>query len=202
MKDLGAMHYCLGRFEVKRDRKNRKIWISQKKYIENIFNEFGMETCKAVKTPFQVGVKLSIEMCPKAHEKKKYTTRLTYVILVGSLMCAMVCTRPNITHLVGVVSIFMFDLGKEHWMVVKRIFRYLQGTKDLNICKAIRTMPYITRVVEMTFFVFMDFFMHIGDQYVDKGKPISAYIFTLFGGELRWMSTRRSIIAIFSLQVE
>ena len=43
----------------------------------------------------------------------------------------MVCTRPDIVHAVGVVSRFLKNPGKEHWEVVKWIFKYLRGTSKL-----------------------------------------------------------------------
>ena len=49
-------------------------------------------------------------------------------------MYAMVCTRPDITHAVGVLSNFMSNPGKEHWTAVKRVFRYLRGTSDYGLC--------------------------------------------------------------------
>ena len=45
-------------------------------------------------------------------------------------MYAMVCTRPDIAHVVGVVSRYMNNLGKEHWMAMKWILRYLRGTTN------------------------------------------------------------------------
>ena len=42
-----------------------------------------------------------------------------YVSEVGSLMYSMVCIRPDIAHVVGVLSRFMSKLGKEHWTTVK-----------------------------------------------------------------------------------
>ena len=45
----------------------------------------------------------------------------------------MVCTRPKLIHTVSVVSRFMGESGKEHWQVVKRIFRYLRGTSDVGL---------------------------------------------------------------------
>jgi hypothetical protein len=45
-----------------------------------------------------------------------------------------VCTRPDIAHAVGVVSRFLSNLGKEHWAVVKWIFRYLKGTLKVCLC--------------------------------------------------------------------
>jgi hypothetical protein len=60
--------------------------------------------------------------------------RVPYASVVGSLMYEMVCTRPDIAHEAGVLSRYMLTPGKEHWTVVKRIFKYLCGTKDYAIC--------------------------------------------------------------------
>jgi hypothetical protein len=54
-------------------------------------------------------------------------SRVPYSLAVGSLMYAMVCTRPTIAHVVGVVSRYMNNPGKEHWEAVKWILRYLRG---------------------------------------------------------------------------
>ena len=43
-------------------------------------------------------------------------------------MYEMVCTTPDIAHAVGFLRRYMSKLGKEHWIVVKRVFRYLRGT--------------------------------------------------------------------------
>jgi hypothetical protein len=56
-----------------------------------------------------------------------------YAPVVGSFMYAMVATRPNIAHAVGVISRFMYNPGRLHWNEVKHIFRYLVGTQDHDI---------------------------------------------------------------------
>ena len=48
-----------------------------------------------------------------------------YASAVCSLMYAMVFTRPEIAHAVGVVSRYMANPGKEHWEVVKWLLRYI-----------------------------------------------------------------------------
>ncbi|GKE75072.1 retrovirus-related pol polyprotein from transposon TNT 1-94, partial [Tanacetum coccineum] len=62
---------------------------------------------------------------------------------VGSVMYDMVCTMPNIAHVVGVVSRFMSSPGKEHWKAVKWLLRYLKGTLKATLC----TMPNIAHIV-------------------------------------------------------
>ena len=61
-------------------------------------------------------------------------SRVPYALEVGSLMYAMVCTRPDIAHAVGVVSRFLSNPAKEHWESVKWILRYLKGTLGMCLC--------------------------------------------------------------------
>jgi hypothetical protein len=56
-----------------------------------------------------------------------------YASSIGSIMYVMVCTRPDISHVVGVLSKCMLTPGKEHWTTFKRVFRYFCGTKDYFI---------------------------------------------------------------------
>jgi len=84
-----------------------------------------MQDSKQVKVSISVGVKLSAEQCPKTQEEEEDMSCVPYASVVGSLMYAMVCTRPNIAHAVGILSMFMSKPGKEHWTTVKRVFRYL-----------------------------------------------------------------------------
>ena len=66
-----------------------------------------------MKVPIHVGVKLSIEQCPKAHEEEEDMSRVPYASVVSSQMYSMVCTRPYIAHSVGVLRKFMSKPGKE-----------------------------------------------------------------------------------------
>ena len=53
-----------------------------------------------------------------------------YASAVGSLMYAMLCTRPHIYYIVGVMSRFQSNLGPDHWIVVKHILKYLRRTRE------------------------------------------------------------------------
>jgi hypothetical protein len=59
--------------------------------------------------------------------------RVPYASLVGSLIFAMVCTRPDIAYSVGVLSRFMANPGKAHWEAAKWVLRYLRGTSGYSI---------------------------------------------------------------------
>ena len=85
MKDLGASNFILG-MEIKRDKKNRKLWLNQRKYVETILQRFNMQGCKPVKVPIPVGAKLSADQCPKTHEEEEDMSRVPYASAVGSCM--------------------------------------------------------------------------------------------------------------------
>jgi hypothetical protein len=65
-----------------------------------------------VRVPIPIGVNLFADQCPKTH--KEDMSHVTYASAVGSLTYAMVCTSPNIAHVVRVLSRYMSKLGKEH----------------------------------------------------------------------------------------
>ena len=57
-------------------------------------------------------------------------SNVPYSSAVGSLTYAIVCTRPDLSHAVSVVSRYMHNPGKDHWEAVKWILRYVKGTVD------------------------------------------------------------------------
>lgn len=58
---------------------------------------------------------------------------ILYSSVVGSLMYVMVCTRPDIVHVVGMVSRYLSNPGKDRWEVVKWVMRYLCGLLNLKL---------------------------------------------------------------------
>jgi hypothetical protein len=68
MKDLGAAKKILG-MRITRDRKNRKLTLSQGEYIEKVSERFRMHNEKPISTPLASHFKLTKEMCPKTREE-------------------------------------------------------------------------------------------------------------------------------------
>jgi len=73
-----------------------------------------MKDSKPVKVPIPVGGELFVEQCPKTQEEEEDMSHVPYASAVGSLMYVMVCSRPEIAHVVGVLSRFMSKPRKEH----------------------------------------------------------------------------------------
>ena len=119
MKDLGEAKKILG-LEIHRDRVQGKICLSQKQYLKKILYRFGMDAkTKPVSTPLASHFKLSAAMSPSPNDERQYMAQIPYQSAIGSLMYAMVCTRPDISQAVSIVSRYMHDPGKGHWQAVK-----------------------------------------------------------------------------------
>ena len=67
---------------------------------------------------------------PQNDLEKKEMQKIPYASVIGSLMYAQVCTRPDITFIVGVLGRYLSNPGLQHWTAAKRVLRYLKKTKD------------------------------------------------------------------------
>ena len=111
MKDLGVAKQILG-MRIIRDKANGTLKLSQLEYVKKVLRRFNMNEAKLVSTPLGSHFKLSKEQLPKTKEERDHMSKVPYASAIGSLIYAMVCTRPNIAHAVGVVSRFMSRPGK------------------------------------------------------------------------------------------
>ncbi|CAA7014582.1 unnamed protein product [Microthlaspi erraticum] len=79
----------------------------------------------------QKGDKLELKQCPQNEMEHKEMQNYPYASsLVGSLMYAQVCTRPDISHAVGMLGRFQSNPGTAHWKAAKKVLRYLKGTRN------------------------------------------------------------------------
>ena len=113
MKDLGAAKKILG-VQLKRDRKNGILSLTQHKYIRKVLEKFNMDKCKPVQTPLPSHFRLSCQQCPNSDTEKAEMEKFPYSSAVRCLMYAMVLTRPDMSHAVSVVSRYMANPGKDH----------------------------------------------------------------------------------------
>jgi hypothetical protein len=111
-----------------------------------------MHGSKSVKVTIPIGVNLFADQCPKTQEEEEGMSHVLYARAVGNLMYAMVYTRPDIAHAVGVFSRYMSKPRKEHWTTVKKVFKYLRGTTNYGLCYQGRLG--LDRVVEIHAFFY------------------------------------------------
>lgn len=111
MKDLGATKKILG-MEISIDRSSRKVYLSQKGYIDKVLRRFNMHNSKPVSTSLAAHFKLSSFLCPKSDADIEYMSRVPYSSAVGSLMYDVVCSRPDLSYALSVVSRYMANPRK------------------------------------------------------------------------------------------
>ena len=130
MNDLGAASRILG-MDIIRNRKKGTLKLTQSRYIGQILKTFGMEHCKSVVTPSNSQFKLKSLTYKEWLVESNNMHKIPYARAVGSLMYAMVGSRPDLAFDVGLVSRFMSKPSREHREAVKWVMRYIQGAKDV-----------------------------------------------------------------------
>ncbi|RVX14623.1 Retrovirus-related Pol polyprotein from transposon TNT 1-94 [Vitis vinifera] len=159
-------------------------------YVKKVLNRFNMNEAKPVSTPLGSHFKLSKEQSLKTEEEKDHMSKVPYASTIGSLMYAMVCTRPDIAHAVGVVSKFMSRPGKQHWEAVKWILRYLKGSLDTCLC-------FTGASLKLQGYVDADFASDI-----DSRKSTIGFVFTLCGTTISWTSNLQKIVTLSTIEAE
>ena len=191
MKDLGAAKKILG-MEIQRDRKAGLLYVSQQKYIEKVLQSFQMDNSKPVSTPLAAHFKLDASSLPSTDEEKVYMSTVPYSSVVGSLMYAMICTRPDLAHAVSVVSRFMSNLGKAHQEAVKWIMHYLNGSK--NVCLVYGSNGTDGGLVGYTDSIYGGDFL--------RRRSLTCYIYTLYGCAVSWKATLQHTVALSTTEAE
>ncbi|KAE8718794.1 cytochrome P450 71A9-like [Hibiscus syriacus] len=188
-QDLGAAKQILG-MRIKRDTKSGTLMLSQAEYINKVLSRFNMQDAKPVSTPLDVHFRLSKEQSPKTEEEHAHMVKVPYASVIGSLMYAIVCTRPDIAQAVGAVSRFMNNPGKVHWEAIKWILRYLRGTTNKALCfKGGDTI--------LTGYVDADLAGNI-----DIRRSTTGNVYTLGGTAVSWVSQLQKIVALSTTKAE
>ncbi|KAG8473481.1 hypothetical protein CXB51_035654 [Gossypium anomalum] len=189
MKDLGPAKKILG-MEILRDRKASKLYLSQKGYIEKVLCRFNMQSAKPVSAPLAAHFRLSSALSPQSDDEIEYMSHVPYSSAVGSLMYAMVCSRPDLSYAVSAVSRYMANPGKEHWKAVQWILRYLRGTTDVCLQFG-RTKDGVIGYVDADF-----------ARDLDRRRSLTGYVFTIRGCAIRWKATLQTTVALSTTEAE
>ncbi|KAM1263711.1 hypothetical protein ACFX2G_029302 [Malus domestica] len=190
MKDLGEATYVLG-IEIKRDRRRGLLGLSQRGYIEKVLKRFNMSSCGTTEVPISKGEKLSKLQCPKNDLERKIMEDKPYASLVGSLMYAQVCTRPDLAFIISVLGRLQSNAGEAHWNAAKRVLRYLQRTKA--------HMLVFRRTDELVLEGYSDSDFA---GCLDDLKSTSGYVFLMACGAVSWKSVKQDTMAASTMVAE
>ncbi|KAJ9546934.1 hypothetical protein OSB04_019477 [Centaurea solstitialis] len=191
MKDLGEATYILG-IKIYRNRSRRLIALSQSTYIDKILKRFRMDESKKGFIPMQHGIVLSKAQCPESSQDKNKMKSIPYASAIGSIMYAMLCTRPDVAYSVSVMSRYQQNPGEAHRVAVKNILKYLRRTKEMFLVfEGSEDEISVTSYTDASFQTDRDDF-----------RSQSGYVFTLNGGAISWKSSKQDTIADSTTEAE
>ena len=185
MTDLGPIHYYLG-MTVTRDRPNRTLRLGQEAYVERVVRDHGQWEAAPCYTPMANVV--NVQPAPEGYDASK-ELRQRYQSAVGSLMYAMLGTRPDIAYAVSVVSRYASNPTEAHWRLVVRILRYLRTSCHFQLC-------YQNTLQDLSGYTDSDF---AGDP---TRRSTSGYVFNLGSGAISWSSKRQPTVALSTCEAE
>ncbi len=184
MKDLGPPRKMLG-IEIKRDRSSRRLFVSQSEYTEQILSRFGMLNSKPISTPMDRSYEEFANQEPDPIEN------IPYRQVIGSLMYLMVGSRADIAFAVGKLSQHSQSPSKYHWVALKRVLRYINGTRNFGILYSKRN--------DLTVNGFSDADW-AGCR--KSRKSTSDLVFIVSGGAVCWRSKKQTCIATSTCEAE
>ena len=115
--------------------------------------------------------------------------KVPYCEAIGSLMYASIATQPNISFAVTALSQFLDNPGEVHWEAVKRIMRYLSGTKDY-------ALTYGDECHNLLGYSDTD------GTTQEHRHAISGYTFLIDGGIVSWSSRKQELITLSTAEVK
>ena len=137
-------------------------------------------------TPVNVSEKLD-----KADENAVLFDVTLYQSAVGSLLYLATKTRPDISFAVSNVARHCSRPTEKHWSAVKRIFRYLCGTKDFGIMYSKQKLFNCIGYSDADF---------AGDH--NDRKSTSGYCFVISGSLVAWRTSKQTCVALSTAESE
>jgi hypothetical protein len=186
-KNLGEVKKVLG-IRVTRNRKERTLHIDQEQYLETVLNRFGFpqEKHRAKSVPAAGYKKLG----PALPTDKRIQVT-PYQQGIGSIMYAMVHTRPDIAFALGKLAQALSDPAEHHGEALKEMFRYLRST----VSQKIRYGPG----PQGNLVLYSD--ADWAGQRTDR-KSTSGGVAMLYGGPISWGSKVQRSVATSSTESE
>ena len=181
IQDLGAVSWILG-MSVERDRANRTLRLSQEQYVKDTLLQFKMEDCKPASTP--------LESKDIAGDDTPLSDPSQYQSLIGKLLYASSCTRPDITMAISHLSRFMAKPQVKHFDQAKRVLRYLKGTAHFSLCYS--SGGQITPI----------FYQDASYADEDGARSRTGFVVIMAGAAVNWGSQRQTTVALSTVEAE
>ncbi|GJX34258.1 zinc finger, CCHC-type containing protein [Tanacetum coccineum] len=123
MKDMGKANVIL---DIRIKHESNRIAISQSYYNEKVMRKFNYFDCTPLSTPMDKSEKLMLD-------NGQAISQLEYSRVIGFLMYAMTCTKPDIAFAVGKLSRYTSNPGTQNWQAIQRVLKYFKKNMDYSL---------------------------------------------------------------------
>jgi len=113
-----------------------------------------------------------------------------YRELVGSIIYLANATRPDIAFAVSMLSCFCANPGYEHWLIAKRVLRYLKATSYYAI-------TYVKNNEKFKIYFDSDWAGNIDDR-----KSRSGNVLFFSDDPINWKSIKQTLIPLSTMEAE
>ncbi|XP_043483459.1 secreted RxLR effector protein 161-like [Leptopilina heterotoma] len=192
MTNIGEPKHYLG-MNIRRQRDMKIMTVTQENYIEKILTKFGFDNEFPKNTPMITRQVMNRERRQReednCNESKETSLDFPYRETIGSLLYLSAATRPNIAYAVNVLSRHQINPTENEWKMVKRVFQYLKGTKDLGL-------RFIGRQ--------NDLLAYSDTSFADCKNSISTcgFLIRLFSDTIAWRANKQTYVALSTCEAE
>jgi hypothetical protein len=102
-------------------------------------------------------------------------SKVPYASAIGSIMYAMISTRPDVSYAISATSRQQADPGEDHWTSIKGILKYFRKTKDMFLVYGGKEELVVTDYTDASFQIDLD-----------ELKSQSGFVFTINGVVVSW----------------
>ncbi|XP_024879516.1 uncharacterized protein LOC112461348, partial [Temnothorax curvispinosus] len=184
IRDLGKVSYYLG---IKMEHnKNGDILLSQEAKIEQLLQLYQLNEAKPARTPMETGF-----LAGDTENSPLLSNNHQYQQAIGSLLYLATISRLDVAAAVGFLARRVETPTQMDWNAVKRIIRYLAGTKNYKL--------HLSSTSDDILCCFVD-----ADWAGDKQdrKSTSGYTFKLGSSAIAWSSHKQTSISMSSTEAE
>src|SRR5882762_9274941 len=185
MTNLGETHSYLG-LQITRDHSKCFLDIDQNSYLLDVLSRFGFSDCNPTRTPLPSSLHLVANS-----DTASPSFRMQYQQLIGSLLYAMIVSRPDISYAVSRLAQYSANPSPSHLNAAQHVLKYLKGTSSMRL-----------RYDGSSNSGLYGFSDSDWAECRDDRKSIGAYCFFLADGAISWSSRKQHVVSLSSTEAE
>jgi hypothetical protein len=183
---LGTPSYFLG-MNLVYNKHQGLVMLTQQTYIDAVVEKYGLDTLLPRSLPLKPGLKLQ----KQGEEEKGKEIFPEYGSLIGALLFLAVCTRPDVSFAVGMLSKFVSAPTRTHWETAINVVGYLKGTRDTGICLGKTTGREVVGYADSDW----------GND-IDDRMSISGGIIYWGTNVVSWFSRKQTMVSLSTAEAE